>query len=229
VRRIALALVAVLLCIALPAAAPAVAKKHCKKGYVLKTVKRHGKKVKVCKKRKAPAKLPGNTTPTNDGSGGDTTPGTGGDPGTGGPSFPHPSSQQSGDAAWQLIAPVFVNSHFTDCPGGGWGVSCSVEEVYRHCAGSGQTGNWEYHRYTPTSGSDINSYGGYQVTGAEANPDGSWAVEYVVDDYGNTPLYSWRVAADGTATGLYYFPTFQTDSDGPEQIGPMKWEQPAGC
>lgn len=231
-RRIALLLAALLLCAALPAEAATPAKaKRCKKGYVLKTIKRHGKKVKVCKKKKAPAKQPGGQTPTN-GGGNDTTP-TGGDTGTGGgdtgPAFPKPSSQQSGDAAWQLIAPFFVNSHFTDCPGGGFGVSCSVEQVYRHCAGGGQTGNFEYHRFTPTSGSDINSYGAYQVTGAESSPDGSWGVEYVVDSYGNTPLYSWRVAPDGSATGLYYFPSFQGDTDGPEQIGPMAWEQPAGC
>jgi hypothetical protein len=227
--RIALLLAALTLGLAGTADAATPVKKKCKKGYVLKTVKRHGKKVKVCKKRKAPAKQPGDQTPTGGGTGGETGGGSGTGGGATGPSFPHPSSQQSGDAAWQLIAPFFVNSHFTDCPGGGWGVSCSVEEVYRHCAGGGQTGQFEYHRYTPTSGSDINAHGAYQVTGAESNPDGSWAVEYVVDSYGNTPLYSWRVSPDGTAIGNYYFPSFQGDTDGPESIGPLAWEQPAGC
>ena len=232
-----MARIAALLTLALftfAAAAPAdadAAKRKCKKGYVLKKVKRNGKTVKRCVKKKKPKQ------PANDqiNAGGDDT-GTGGDDtGTGGGNtepatvFPRPESQQTGDAAFQLIAPYFANSHFTDCPGGGWGVTCSVEEVYRHCAGGGQTGNFEYHRYTPTSGADINSYGAYQVTAAESNPDGSWGVEYVVDSYGNLPYYSWRVGADGTAYLNYYFPSYQGDTDGPQQYGPLVWEQPAGC
>ena len=109
-RRIALLLAALLLCAAGPAEAAVPAKtKRCKKGYVLTTVKRHGKKVKVCKKR--PAKKPGNTTPTNDQTqpGGDTIPGAGGDTPAGGDTDPGtqtgnqapPSQTTRDDAAGQ--------------------------------------------------------------------------------------------------------------------------------
>ena len=83
----------------------------------------------------------------------------------------------------------------------GW-PNCAVEERYDHCS----NGSWAYHRYTPTSGSDINSYGSYTVTGAVAHPDGSWGVEYVVDAYGTQSFYSWDVAADGTVVGRYWAP-----------------------
>ena len=235
VARIALLIATLALAGSLPAEASA-RTKRCKKGYVLKTVKKNGKKVKVCRKKKA-TKKPGTTTPTNGtqtqptGTGGDQTPtGTGGDT-TPTTVFPKPSAQTTGEDAYALIAPFFVNSHFTDCPGGGWGVSCSVEQVYRHCAGGGKSGGFEYHRYTPTSGADINSYGTYYVRSAEANPDGSWKIEYNVDSYGNAPFYHWEVAPDGTVVGNYYFPgpNPTDDPDGPERLGPLVWQQPSGC
>ena len=125
-------------------------------------------------------------------------------------------------AAFAHISRYFVNSRFTDCPPG-W-PACAVEEQYNHCAGGGRTGNQEYHRYTPTSGSDINSYGQYQVTGAAAHPDGSWGVEYALASYGNQTFYSWNVAADGTVTGVYTGPSGEQ-----QQLGPLKWQQPSGC
>jgi hypothetical protein len=84
--RIALVLALLTFTVAAPAAAlapapaPASAKKKCKKGYVRKTVKSHGKKVKRCvKKKPATHKQPANDAPTNP----DADPGTGTDPGTG--------------------------------------------------------------------------------------------------------------------------------------------------
>jgi hypothetical protein len=115
-----------------------------------------------------------------------------------------------------------VNSRFTDCPPG-W-PNCAVEERYNHCAGGGQSGNQEYHRLTPSSGSDIHAYGQYSVTGAAAHPDGSWGVEYQLASYGNTTFYSWNVAANGSVTGLYVGPSGEQ-----QQLGPLQWQQPSGC
>lgn len=136
--------------------------------------------------------------------------------------FEKPSGELSGEAAFAHISRYFVNSRFTDCPAG-W-PACAVEERYNHCAGGGRTGNQEYHRYTPSSGSDINSYGQYQVTGAAAHPDGSWGVEYALESYGNQTFYSWNVAANGTVTGVYTGPSGEQ-----QQLGPLQWQQPSGC
>ena len=162
----------------------------------------------------APAPPP--TTPPAGGGGGTTTP-----PPPSGP-FEKPPGELSGDPAFAHISRYFANSRFTDCPPG-W-PACAVEERYNHCAGGGQAGNQEYHRLTPSSGSDIHSYGEYLVTGAAAHPDGSWGVEYKLFAYGNETFYSWNVAANGTVTGLYRGP-----GGGQEQLGPLQWQQPSGC
>jgi hypothetical protein len=136
--------------------------------------------------------------------------------------FEKPAGELSGDAAFSHIQRYFVDSRFTDCPAG-W-PACSVEERYNHCAGGGRTGKQEYHRLTLTSGAAINSSGTYTVTGAAAHPDGSWAVQYVLDASGKQWLYSWNVAANGTVTGTY------TDPNGARQaLGPLRWQQPSGC
>jgi hypothetical protein len=143
-------------------------------------------------------------------------------PGSSGP-FERPSGELSGQAAFDHFKRYFLNSRFTDCPGG-W-PSCAVEERYDHC----ENGAWAYHRYTPTSGSDINSYGSYQVTGAAAHPDGSWSVEYVVSAYGNQSFYSWDVAANGRVVGRYWAPGTAPPSPPSQQLGPLGWQQPADC
>ena len=152
--------------------------------------------------------------------GGETTPVTQ-TPAQTGP-FQRPAGELSGEAAFAHIAPYFVDSRFTDCPAG-W-PACAVEERYNHCAGGGRTGNQEYHRLTPTSGSDIHSYGQYQVTGAVAHPDGSWGVEYYLFAYGTQTFYSWNVAANGAVTGVYTGP-----DGGQQQLGPLQWQKPSGC
>lgn len=143
-------------------------------------------------------------------------------PGSSGP-FEKPSGELSGQPAFDHFQRYFINSRFTDCPGG-W-PSCAVEERYDHCT----NGAWAYHRYTPTSGSDINSYGNYQVTGAVAHADGSWGVEYVVDAYGSQSFYSWDVAANGTVVGRYWAPGTAPPSPPSQQLGPLGWQQPADC
>jgi hypothetical protein len=154
--------------------------------------------------------------PVGGGEGGETTPAPASGP------FEKPAGELTGEAAFAHVSRYFVDSRFTDCPAG-W-PACAVEERYNHCAGGGQTGNQEYHRYTPSSGSDINAYGQYQVTGAAAHPDGSWGVEYNLYAYGNQTFYSWNVAANGTVTGVYTGPSGEQ-----QQLGPLQWQQPAGC
>jgi hypothetical protein len=151
---------------------------------------------------------PRNTTvapPTSGGGGGGAQ-----------PLFEPPGRQLEGQEAAPFLQRYFVNSRFTDCPPG-W-PACSVEERYNHCP----DGSWEYHRLTPTSGSDINSYGTYQVTGARVNADGSWIVEYNETGYGQTHFYHWEVGTNGRVIGSY-------DNDTAHPLGPLQWQQPANC
>jgi hypothetical protein len=139
------------------------------------------------------------------------------------PLFAKPPAEQTGQPAFDGFKRYFLDSRFTDCPPG-W-PACAVEERYNHCP----DGSWEYHRLTPTSGSDINAYGSYQVTGAAYHVDGSWAVEYVVTTSAQS-FYSWRVAADGTVTGGYWAPGSAPPPAPPsQQLGPLRWQQPARC
>jgi hypothetical protein len=139
------------------------------------------------------------------------------------PLFAKPSGELTGNDAFNHFSRYFLNSRFTDCPAG-W-PNCAVEERYDHCS----SGAWAYHRYTPTSGSDINSYGNYQVTGAVAHPDGSWGVEYHVYAYSTDTFYSWDVASNGTVLGRYWGPgTFPPDPPS-QNLGPLQWKQPTDC
>lgn len=139
------------------------------------------------------------------------------------PLFAKPPAEQTGQPAYDGFKQYFLNSRFTDCPAG-W-PACAVEERYNHCP----DGSWEYHRLTPTSGSDINAYGTYTVTGAAYHVDGSWAVEYVVTTSAQS-FYSWRIAADGTVTGAYWAPgSAPPPAPASQQLGPLRWQQPARC
>ena len=148
------------------------------------------------------------------------------------PPFAAPGRELQGQEAFNHISPYFVNSRFTDCPGAGW-PNCAVEERYMHCAGGGQQGAWEYHRYTPTSGSDINSYGQYGVTGAVVRADGSWVVEYLqqLNGSSNSSFYHWEVGQNLEVRGSYWSPgTHPSNGDAPsQQLGPLRYQQPAGC
>jgi hypothetical protein len=134
-------------------------------------------------------------------------------PAPGGPLFPPPAQATTGDAAWQAIRGYLADSRFTDCPQG-W-PACAVEERYSHFA----NGDHWYCRMTPTSGSDIRSYGQIaQISGAEHNADGSWGVEYFLSSYGNTTFYSWRVAPNGAATGQYWGPGRSPSTGAADQV-----------
>jgi hypothetical protein len=127
--------------------------------------------------------------------------------------FPPPPSPLVGNAAFDYLKGYFLNSAFSDCTGV-W-PTCAVEERYVHCP----SGAWEYHRNTPSSGSDIHSYNTFQVTGANVNADGSWIVSYTIPSSG--AAYYWSVSTSGIATGTYTFGGSQS------ALGPMYWSQPA--
>jgi hypothetical protein len=151
-------------------------KKHCHRGYKLKTVKRHGKKVKRC------VKIKGGT------SGGQA------------PLFEPPGRQLSGNEAVPFLQRYLFNSTFTDCPAG-W-PNCTVEERYSHTAG----GSFYYCRLTSVSGADIiNGARAYQVQNAVVEADGSWAFNEIVDNYGNPSFYEWHVSTNGVVTGTYQY------------------------
>ena len=139
------------------------------------------------------------------------------------PLFEKPSGELTGQPAFDHFSRYFLNSRFTDCPAG-W-PACAVEQRYDQCANY----SWAYHRYTPSSGSDINSYGGYTVTGAAAHADGSWAVEYVVDAYGTQSFYSWDIAANGSVVGRYWAPGNAPPNPPNENLGPLQYKQPTDC
>jgi hypothetical protein len=180
--------------------------RRCPAGFVKKPNQRWGRK---CVRKRTPG-TPAPPTPN--------------DPGpapTG--MFEKPSGELTGQAAFDHFSRYFLNSRFTDCPAG-W-PNCAVEERYDQCANY----SWAYHRYTPTSGSDINSYGSYTVTGAAAHPDGSWQVEYVVDAYGSQSFYSWDVAPAGTVIGRYWAPGTAPPSPPSQNLGPLRYQQPTDC
>ena len=131
--------------------------------------------------------------------------------------FEAPGRELSGEETRPFLERYFVNSRFTDCPAG-W-PNCAVEERYTHCP----NGEQRYQRLTPSSGSDINSYGTYYNVNAVVHADGSWAVSYDLSSYGNTTHYDWETAKDGTTYGLYTGP-----SGGQQRIGPLQWVK-GGC
>ena len=153
------------------------------------------------------------------GGGGGSTGGGGGTTGGGGSTGPFeaPGRELSGEETRPFLERYFVNSRFTDCPAG-W-PACAVEERYTHCA----SGEQRYQRLTPSSGSDINSYGTYFNVNAVVHADGSWAVSYDLNSYGNTTHYDWETAKDGTTYGLYTGP-----SGAQQRLGPLLWVQ-GGC
>lgn len=136
--------------------------------------------------------------------------------------FPPPAQKLTGNAAAQHLAPYFLNSRFTDCPQGGWPL-CAVEERYDHC----NDGSWTYFRITPSVGSDINSYGSFQVTGAEAYTDGSWIVEYIETLAGGSQsFYSWSVGPTGAIAGRYWRPGTFPPQPPSQLMSGLQWVRP---
>lgn len=135
--------------------------------------------------------------------------------------FGTPGTDSVGQAAYDAIKGFLADSTFTDCPAK-W-PNCAVEYRYGHFA----NGNVYYCRLTSTSGSDIINGASpiTQILGAEQHADGSWAVSYARDSYGNTVYYTWRVSATGAVTGLYWGPgTTDPSTTAPtEQITGLVW------
>jgi hypothetical protein len=132
------------------------------------------------------------------------------------PPFTPPGHQLTGIDAFNSISKYFLNSEFSDCPGGRYPIACAVENRYEH----GSSGAWEYHRCQPSSGSDINAYDNLQVTGAEQEADGSWKIEYTVES--GKGFYHWEVSTSGAVNGYYIFNGGQ-----PQQLTGLVWRQPA--
>lgn len=206
-----------------PVAGSAAKAKKCKKGFVRKRGRcacpkgkvRHGSKCRA--KKKATAK-PKTGTPTTPGT---PTPGTPTTPGpVDGPPFSPPGHDITGTEAANAILPFLANSTFTDCPTGF--PTCPYEERYGHFANA----TMFYCRLTPTSGSDIiNSAHAFQIIGADQKADGSWAATLKVVSYNDElTYYTWTVTAAGAASGLYWGPGANPQTDAPSQrIGPLQW------
>jgi hypothetical protein len=173
--------------------------RRCPAGYVKKANRRWGRK---CVRRATGNPAPDNPAPPQ-------------------PLFERPNGELTGQDAFNHFSRYFLNSRFTDCPAG-W-PNCAVEERYDHCPDA----TFVYHRYTPSSGSDINTYSDYTVTGAVAHQDGSWGVEYTENRFGN--FYSWDVLADGTVNGRYWSGSNRPPNPPNQLLGPLRWKQPTDC
>ncbi len=138
---------------------------------------------------------------------------------TDGPPFSPPGHDLTGTEAANAILPFLANSTFTDCVTGF--PTCAYEERYGHFA----DGTMYYCRLTPTSGSDIINAGhAFQIIGADQKADGSWAVTLKVVSYGDAlTYYTWSVTTGGVATGLYWGPGANPQTDPGTQIGPLQW------
>ncbi|HEX5929851.1 MAG TPA: hypothetical protein VFY48_10705 [Solirubrobacterales bacterium] len=171
--------------------------KKCPKGKKPAKVKRNGKKVTVCVKKKAkPKPAPAGPPPPGQGL------------------FPDPGRTLEEAEAKEYLKPYLPNSTFTDCVPG-WPACGGFENRYSHSSGSTFYQCW----LRPTSGSDVKSVGEYGVLKAKVNPDGSWIVQEVVEWYGHQNLFEWEVSDTGVVKGAN-----QSDSGGaPEQIGPLQY------
>ncbi len=165
----------------------------------------NGKRVKVTVKSRS-----GSTTSNSK----VTLQSSGGGGGGGGPIFASPGSDLVGNDAFNFFSKYLFDSAFSTCAAGPWPF-CSFEERYLHCPNFA----WGYERTAGGSGDASLNWSSFTVTGANAFADGSWAVQYTVTNSG--AVYTWRVGANGVATGEYYF------NGSAEPIGPVYWSQPA--
>jgi hypothetical protein len=182
--------------------------KKCTHGYKLKTVSKHGKKVKVCGKAKGKAKAKGKQPAAP------VTPPPAAPPTPAG-LFDAPGTQLDGEAAKPFLQKYLLNSTFTDCPTG-WPSCGGFEDRYSHAA----DGTFYKCLLRPTSGSDVKSVGGYTVDNARIEADGSWIFHEIVDWYGYQAAFEWKVAANGVVEGAYQS---TAGSGTPEKIGPLQY------
>ncbi|HWB70245.1 MAG TPA: hypothetical protein VG518_09745 [Solirubrobacterales bacterium] len=175
--------------------------KKCGKGFVPKTVTKHGKKTKTCKRKGGKGKTHG---------GGDT----GGNPTPSAGLFEAPGKQLNGEEAKPFLQKYLANSTFTDCVTG-WPSCGGFENRYSHSS----SGTFYQCWLRPTSGSDVKSVGEYGFKDARVEPDGSWYYKELVYWYEHFNLFEWHVTAAGVVTGANL-----SDSGGaPEQIGPLQY------
>jgi hypothetical protein len=214
-RRLLLLACALMLCgapVALADSGPAGAGKgkKCKHGYKLKTVSKHGKKVKVCGKAKGKAKGKGQPKPAAPSPPAPAPPAP---PAPGG-LFEAPGRQLNGEEAKPFLQKYLANSTFTDCPTG-WPTCGGFEDRYSHSADGTFYKCW----LRPTSGSDVKSVGEYGFNNARVEPDGSWIYQETVYWYGNYAGFEWKVSTTGVVEGAY-----QSDPGvAPEKIGPLQY------
>lgn len=165
-----------------------------------KCQKKKHKKTKKCKKKNKKSPLPPPPPPSPP------------------PLFTAPGVDRTGNEAWEAIKGYFANSTVTDCVAG-W-PNCAVETRY----GYFESGTHWYCRLTPNSGSDIKSVGTIQeIVGAGQKADGSWAVSFRMDSYGDTVHYTVRVAANASATVEYWGPGVNTGGPPSDVTTGLTW------
>lgn len=181
--------------------------KKCKHGYKLKTVSKHGKKVKVCGKAKGKGKPKLVPLPTPAPAPAPPAPAPSG-------IFEAPGRQLNGEEAKPFLQKYLANSTFTDCVPG-WPACGGFENRYSHSA----DGTFYKCLLRPTSGSDVKSVGEYGYTNARVEPDGSWIYQEQVYWYGNLAAFEWSISATGVVNGAYQ----SSPSEAPEKIGPLQY------
>ena len=133
-------------------------------GYKLKTVTKHGKKVKVCGKAKGKANGKGAAEAGRAQRRRRPAP-----PAPPAPAdlFEAPGRQLNGEAAKPFPQKYLANSTFTDCATG-WPPAAAS----RTATATAPTAPSTSAGCAPTSGSDVKSVGEYSVTNARVEPDG---------------------------------------------------------
>lgn len=121
--------------------------KKCPKGKKPATVKKNGKKVTVCKRKKAKPKVVADPPPKTQGL------------------FSDPGRTLEEAEAKEYLKPYLPNSTFTDCVPG-WPACGGFENRDSHSSGSTFYQCW----LRPTSGSDVKSVGEYGVQKAKVQP-----------------------------------------------------------
>jgi hypothetical protein len=186
-----------------PAGATA-SKKKCPKGKKLVTVTKHGKKTKVCKKKKATPAPP----PCRLATSSCAIPAPTG-------VFEAPGKTLEGEAAKPFLTKYLLNSTFTDCPTG-WPSCGGFEDRYSHTTDS----TFYQCLLRPTSGSDVKSVGEYGVDNARIEADGSWTFHERIGWYGYVSSFEWHVAANGVVEGAYQS---HENVGTPEKLGPLQY------
>lgn len=126
--------------------------------------------------------------------------------------FAAPGVDRIGNDAWEAIKGYFLDSTFTNCPGG-WS-TCGAEERYGHFANYTTV----YCRLSAIGGDITNYPKPMEIIGAEQKADGSWGVSYYFDyGDGGDRVYTWYVQPDGSASGRYWY-NRNPNTDAPTEV-----------